>query len=98
MARYDVFTNPDGGVAPYLLDVQSDLLDGLNTRIAVPLIRVSAFPKPATRLHPVFQIEGQAVVMATHLMASVAISELRHPVASLDEEDQAIGAALDMIF
>ena len=30
MAQYDVFLNPEG--SGYLLDVQSDLLDGLSTR------------------------------------------------------------------
>ncbi|MBS1183360.1 MAG: plasmid maintenance protein CcdB, partial [Proteobacteria bacterium] len=36
MARFDVFPNPGG--SGYLLDVQADLLDGLNTRIVVPLL------------------------------------------------------------
>jgi len=36
MARFDTFVN-DGGKGR-LLDVQSDLLGGLNTRVVVPLL------------------------------------------------------------
>lgn len=40
MARFDVYASPDS--AGYLLDVQADLLESLNTRIVVPLMPVSA--------------------------------------------------------
>ncbi|WP_227510191.1 CcdB family protein, partial [Marinobacter excellens] len=62
MARFDIFENKDG--AGYLLDVQSDLLSGLNTRVVVPLLPKSSAPTPAQRLNPVFNIEGQEVVMS----------------------------------
>ena len=34
MARFDIYPNPVG--AGYLLDIQADLLSGLNTRVVVP--------------------------------------------------------------
>ena len=55
MAKYDVYPNPGGG--GLLLDVQADLLDGLNARAVVPLIPLQAAPVPAKRLNPVFQID-----------------------------------------
>ncbi|WP_438887671.1 CcdB family protein, partial [Bacillus cereus group sp. BC232] len=55
MARFDIFDNEGGG--GYLLDVQSDLLGGLNTRVVVPLLPQSSAPPPAQRLNPVFSIE-----------------------------------------
>ena len=45
MAQYDVVRNPEG--SGYLLDVQSDLLDGLTTRLVVPLMPQTQAPKPA---------------------------------------------------
>ncbi|MBT3334500.1 MAG: plasmid maintenance protein CcdB, partial [Rhodospirillaceae bacterium] len=62
MAKYDVFPNPSG--AGYLLDVQTELLEGLNTRIVVPLLPISEAPEPAKRLNPIFEVEGLQVVMA----------------------------------
>ena len=96
MARFDVFLNEGG--AGYLLDVQSDLLSGLNTRVVVPLLPKSSAPSPAQRLNPVFSIEGQTLVMATQYMAAVPTSELRSGAGSLAEQQDEISAALDMLF
>lgn len=70
MAQYDVFLNPEG--SGYLLDVQSDLLDGLSTRLVIPLLPSSQAPKPAARLNPVMNIKDEAHVMATQFMGSRA--------------------------
>ncbi|AMQ88419.1 MULTISPECIES: CcdB family protein [Marinobacter] len=96
MARFDIFENKDG--AGYLLDVQSDLLSGLNTRVVVPLLPKSSAPSPAQRLNPVFNIEGQEVVMATQYMAAVPEGELRFGAGSLAGQQDEISAALDMLF
>ena len=41
MARYDVYPNPgQNPQVPFLLDVQSDLLSVLDTRVVVPLRRL----------------------------------------------------------
>lgn len=96
MARFDVFENKGG--AGFLLDVQSDLLSGLNTRVVVPLLPKATAPSPAQRLNPVFNIEGQEVVMATQYLAAVSESELRSGVGSLVEQQNEISAALDMLF
>lgn len=42
MARFDIYPNPVG--AGYLLDIQTDLLSGLNTRVVVPLMPVDTAP------------------------------------------------------
>ena len=47
MARFDVYARPAG--AGYVLDVQADILNGLNTRIVVPLLPLSEAPIPAKR-------------------------------------------------
>ncbi len=96
MAKYEVFANPDG--AGYLLDVQADLLDTLNTRIVVPLTPLSIAPKPAKRLNPVFEIEGERVVMLPQFLASVPIAILKIPVANLAGRFDEITNALDMVF
>lgn len=96
MARFDVYPNPDGN--GFLLDVQADLLDGLNTRVVVPLIPATKAPMPAKRLNPVFDIEGESYVMVTQFMAAVPVVILKAPVASLAGSDVEIGNALDMLF
>lgn len=94
MARFDVYANP-GGMG-YVLDVQADVLDLLNTRIVVPLLPVSVAPAPARRLNPVFEIGREPHVMVTQFMAAIPRALLRKPVANLAALDSEIMAALDM--
>ena len=96
MARFDLHAMPDGG-AGYVLDVQSDLLEGLSTRVVVPLLPEGAAPKPARRLNPVFEVGGARVVMVTQFMAAVPCRALGPAAGSLAPERDAITAAIDML-
>lgn len=94
MARFDVYPAPDG--RGYWLDVQADLLATLNTRIIVPLIPRDRAPTPAGRLNPVFQIDGQDVVMTTQFLSAVLATGLTRPITSLADRSETVMAALDM--
>lgn len=96
MARFDVFENSGG--SGFVLDVQSDLLSGLNTRMVIPLLPRSQAPKPAQRLNPVVSVGGGELIVATQFMAAVSDGELRTKVGSLASCQDDIAAALDMLF
>ena len=95
MAKYDVYPNPSGD--GYLLDVQSDLLDELNTRLVVPLLPKATAPKPATRLNPQFQINALPHVMVTQFMAAVPTGILKSPVDNLSDDFATVTDAIDML-
>jgi toxin CcdB len=95
MARFDVYLTSSSG---YLLDVQTDLLAGLNTRVVVPLLPLDNAPKAAKRLNPIININNQAFLMATQFMAAIPEAELKQKVASLIDQQQEVSAALDMLF
>jgi toxin CcdB len=96
MPRYDVYPAPEA--AGYLLDVQADLLYGLNTRVVVPLLPEDSAPRPARILNPVFEIGGTGHVMATQFLSAVPASILRNAVGSLRDRSDAVTRALDMVF
>lgn len=102
MARYEVFRNsgPHADDVPYLLDVQSDLLHGLDTRIVIPLRRRDRFPasRIPQRLTPVFEVEGVDCMLETPKLAAVPLRLLKQPVKSLAAEQAAITGALDFLF
>src|SRR3546814_8547155 len=75
MAKFGVYRLRDGN--GYLLDCQADLLRDLNTRFVVPLLPVDTAPKPAARLNPIFEIQGEQYMMVTQFAATVPSSELR---------------------
>jgi len=95
MARFDVHA-PASGTA-LLLDCQADLLAHLTTRFVVPLFPLSQAPKPAARLNPVLEVNGEPHVMVTQFAAAVETRELGRKVASLAQHDHAIVGALDML-
>jgi toxin CcdB len=96
MARYDVFLGPAAG--SYLLDVQTDLIDHLRTRVVVPLLPVATTPPPVRKLNPTFEIGGHKFVMATHLIATVPTAELGDSRINLVKHHDQIVGALDMLF
>jgi toxin CcdB len=102
MARFDVYANPGShaGTTPYLLDVQSDLLDALESRMVVPLRSLRHFPpvKLPSRLTPVFSIRGEDCLLETPKMGAVPMRVLKSPVASLADSQADITAALDFLF
>ena len=100
MAQFDVYTNPNpdtNQAVPYLLDVQSDLLEPLATRVVVPLVRHVVMPRPARYLNPVFEVRGERVVMSTPELAGVPIQALGEKVDALPEQRDAIMRALDFL-
>jgi toxin CcdB len=95
MARYDFYRSV--GSDGYLLDVQSDLLEGLNTRVAVPLLPLSIAPVPARRLNPVFTIDGKDHVMVTQFISALTASELEEAEGNLAPHHDQIVAAIGML-
>jgi toxin CcdB len=96
MARLDVHARRDGG-AGFLLDVQAELLSGLNTRLVVPLIFERDAPTPAARLNPVFEIAGERLVMVTQFAAAVHVNELGMTLSTLHDKHEIVTAALNLL-
>jgi len=102
MARFDVYRNsgPLATSTPYLLDVQCALLDGLDTRVVIPLRRVDKFPEVnlSKDLTPVFDIEGVSCILETPKLAAVPTRLLKTYIKSLNDQQSLISNALDRLF
>jgi toxin CcdB len=101
MAQWDVFVNPSvraRAELPYLVDVQSDLLGGVATRLVVPLAIPGAAPMVLPkRMSPEFDIASRRVMLLPHEAGPVYASVLREPVASLRDQAHRIVDALDTV-
>ena len=101
MARFDVYANPDGAerkLIPYFLDVQSDFVKGMNTRVVVPLWKSGLLEAPLENLNPEFEIAGQRVSMDTPSIGTAPSNSLRRAVDNLSSHQLTIQNALDMLF
>ncbi|WP_034460595.1 CcdB family protein [Buttiauxella noackiae] len=84
---------------PYLIDVQSDLIDLLTTRIVIPLVHASqAQTRLPERICPIVEVEGEEFIVMTHEMASVDASVLREEVGNAMAWRTEIKAAIDFVF
>lgn len=101
MPQFDVHHNPgpQRDTVPLVVVVQSSLFEGYRRRVVVPLVQRSALPAggrvAGTRMNPVFEVEGQTVVLHPLDMVSVALDQLGPVVGNLAEQGQAITDALD---
>ncbi|MFA9462521.1 CcdB family protein [Thiohalorhabdus methylotrophus] len=101
MSQFAVHRNstPDSAVwAPYLLTLQSDLLEDLATVVVAPLVLEERFGRPAQGLNPVFHVEGHRVVLSVAELAGISRAHLGVEIQSLAEERDAIIGALDLLF
>lgn len=101
MPQFTVYRNKNPqtfSTVPFLLDVQNDLLNDLETRVVVPLSPVSAMKGKTLRpLIPVLEIEGERFVMLTPQMAGIPKSELGAPITRVEQYRYEIIAAIDFL-
>jgi len=94
MAQFDVFRLKTGG---WVVDCQTDLLDGISTRFVAPLSLPDEAPPVRPRLNPVFEIAGEQRVMVTQFAGAVSLSEMGEKLGSLAAEEYIVKNALDML-
>lgn len=100
MAQYDVYPNPSNSAAsgiPYVVVVQSDLLDALATRLTLPLSEFDAAARVPTALCPVIVVKGQRLHALAHYAAPLPAKVLRRPVDNVAAQSGALVSAIDAV-
>ena len=102
MAQFDVYTNtnPSHSAAqgiPYVVVVQSDLLDALATRITIPLASVTFADKAPEKLCPRITIKGEQLRALAHYAAPLPTRSLRLVVANVASQASTLMAAMDVV-
>ena len=101
MSQFTVYRNKSARTRtrfPFLLDIQSDLLDPLATRVVVPLSPASSTrARSMQTLMPTISVEEKPYLMVTPQLSGVAVSELGSVVADASADRHKIVAALDFL-
>jgi toxin CcdB len=101
MPQFTVYKNKNPhtqAAVPFLLDIQNDLLDSLETRVVVPLHPAAALKgKTLKTLTPLLVIEGNQFVMLTPQLAGIPKSELGAPVTQVSQHRAEVIAAIDLL-
>lgn len=84
--------------SPYLLDVQSDLLDELRTTVVIPLCPKSILGGAViSKLCPIFTIDSKDFVAMTQQIAGIDRKILGKEICDLSHYRSDVIAALDFI-
>lgn len=101
MAQWDVYPNPSARLRdeiPYLVDLQSDLLSSLDSRLVAPLARTRLVSAGLPRtLCPVFMIADAQVVLLPQESGPIDARLLKRRVVSLRTQSHEIVAAIDAV-
>ncbi|MFO8043026.1 MAG: CcdB family protein [Alkalispirochaeta sp.] len=101
MAQLDIPINSDPRTkarTPLLLDVQTDLLSELATRLVVPL-RPGGIQEPwvISRLHPVITVGEERYVAVVSEMAGIPTTILGEIIADARDQRTEILSAIDLL-
>lgn len=101
MAQFIVYQNKNAQSKkefPFLLDVQANLLDSLQTTVVVPLKKLEPNRHTLlTQLTPTLNIESAAYLMLTPQLAGIPRRELGKAIASVEYARDEIINALDFL-
>ena len=95
MARFSLHDLPGGG---RVVNLQSDFLDWVDTRVVAPLVPLDQAPPPAKHLNPLIALDDGQFVLIVQSMAAVRASTLGPAVGDLSEHHDEITRAVDMVF
>ncbi|MFW2379316.1 CcdB family protein [Aliarcobacter butzleri] len=97
MAQFDVYKNENDQTnqkVPYLLDIQNDILDSINTRVVIPFVKDKNDFKGLTKK---FIIENQKVYLTTSQMGTVHKNELKTKITTLINQKEEIKNSIDFL-
>ena len=99
MAQFDVYINPGRKTKkafPLLLDIQSNFLTSLTTRIVIPLgVSTVLNQNIMGKLTPQIDYRGEELYLMTNQIFTIQNRLLQNPIGSLSESRHTILNALD---
>lgn len=101
MSQFSLYKNQDKSSSrayPYFVDVQSELLNNLDSRVVIPLTPLELLDtKSPTHLCPVIHIEEGDFVILTQQLTSVPVNILKEEVNDISAFRNEIINALDFL-
>ena len=101
MSQYNLYTNANPSskaLYPFLLDVQSPLLDSLETRLVIPLVVKAHFSDRAIKnLTPVMSIGGIEYLVLTPQLAAINRRDLGVLVEDCSSHRNEILSSIDFL-
>lgn len=98
--QFDVYENIDQDTKklyPYFVDIQTNLLDTLNSRVVIPLTPVDVNKEYPRNLCPMISIGKKDFALLSHQITSVPIGLLKRKAVSAKDRRLDIVSAIDFL-
>lgn len=99
--QFDVYANPSPRMRdqyPFVVDIQSDLLSALPTRLVIPLAVTEVVSEQVPRqLCPMFAVNGLTLMLLPFEAAPLDKRHLKKKVVSLAARQHDVVAAIDAV-
>ena len=101
MAQYSIYQNRNENtkkIYPYLIDVQTALLDSLETKLVIPLSLKKNFEnKLIKNLNPIMIINGKEYILLTQQLAAIPNQFIGEVITNISVNKQEILASIDFL-
>jgi toxin CcdB len=100
VAQFDVYRNDNsetGDRFPFLVDVQAELFEDLQTRVVIPLAKADPASFPMAYLTPTVSFDGLGYLLMTPQLAGISREELGMRAGSVADQQRTIATALDFL-
>lgn len=101
MAQFTVYQNKNPlskKSIPLLLDIQSNLLESLQTTVVIPLVKLEAnIDKKLVQLTPVLELEGKKYIALTPQLSGISRKELGAAITDANQFRTDIINAMDFL-
>jgi len=83
---------------PLLIDIQTDLIREIKTRVVIPLVlKEKHFSLPISNLNPVIMINRKEYLLLTQQIAGISTSQLGKEIVDLSKYRKLIIDAIDFV-
>ena len=101
MSQFDVCENNNSATrqaCPYLVNIQSEVLSELNTRVVLPLAREKQLKiSGMVRITPQVEYRGESLLIMTLQISAISCRQLNEPLGSLAHLRTEIIGVLDFV-
>jgi toxin CcdB len=101
MSQFTVYANKNAKTRktfPYVIDIQSDLLEGLQTTVVIPLCKASQLnDQIIAKLCPLVEINGEKFVAMSQQLAGIDRNQLGKEITNLSANRSQFIAAIDFM-
>jgi toxin CcdB len=100
LAQFDVYRNDNSETNerfPFLVDVQAELFEELQSRVVIPLAKAELVGFPLAYLMPMVNLDGVGYLLMTPQLAGISRAELGPQAGNLIREERLITTAVEFL-